>query len=114
VRIGANGGAGIDPLDAHSGPVIFTRHGIDDITWCYRAARHDSFPSFRRARPQPPRNTKEHTMTNGTSLVIPPGDRAWINARYMVCEMLKGRLAGKDRESQAANGADGIKDGFAR
>jgi hypothetical protein len=32
----------------------------------------------------------------------------------MVCEMLEGRLAGKDRESQAANAADGIKDGFAR
>jgi hypothetical protein len=54
VRIGANGGAGIDPLDAHSGPVIFTRHGME------------------------------------------------------------GRLAGKDRESQAANAADGIKYGFAR
>ena len=51
VRIRANGGAGIDPLDAHSGPVIFTQHGIDDITWCYRAARHNSFPSFRRQDP---------------------------------------------------------------
>jgi hypothetical protein len=27
---------------------------------------------------------------------------------------MEGRLAGKDRESQAANAADGIKYGFAR
>jgi hypothetical protein len=28
-------GAGIDALDAHSGPVIFTLQGADDITWRY-------------------------------------------------------------------------------
>jgi hypothetical protein len=27
---------GINPFDAHNGPVVFTRHGADEITWRYR------------------------------------------------------------------------------
>jgi hypothetical protein len=41
---------------------------------------------------------------------IPPADRAWINARYLVADMLDGGLAGKDRESQAAAAEDSIED----
>jgi hypothetical protein len=42
--------ASINPLDAHSGPVIFTLHDVDDITW-----RYEHTPSGTSAA-EPPRN----------------------------------------------------------
>lgn len=46
--------------------------------------------------------------TDNNQLVIPPADRAWINARYMVCGMLDAQLAGEDHEAQDAVATAGI------